>query len=73
MHGYVCRACEASGHVRPPRQLKREWSIKIQPLALWGQCLFLPFFSCLVVKSRALFDRDKDLSHYRSVSLLVRG
>jgi hypothetical protein len=31
------------------------------------------FFGCFVVKSRYLCDRDKDLSHYRSASLSVRG
>jgi hypothetical protein len=31
------------------------------------------FFGSFVVKSRALCDRNKDLSHYRSASLSVRG
>jgi hypothetical protein len=45
------------------------------PLAMRG-CNFLfavLFFGCLAVKSRAISDHDKELSHYWSTSLLVHG
>jgi hypothetical protein len=46
---------------------------EIQVVRGRGFLLLLFFCCCLVVKSRALSIRDKDMSSYRSVSLLVRG
>jgi hypothetical protein len=56
-----------------------EWSAKIQPSLTGAQLPFIVlffsclFFICLVVKSRALSNHDKDLSRYQSASLSVRG